>query len=103
VEGPVSAALDAAAGHLADELDATMRKRVEATAAAVALSRQTAANLSDLTLRIRLISLNAAVEAARAGEAGRGFAVIAQEIRALSDRAQQEIDTIASAAAKVSA
>jgi Methyl-accepting chemotaxis protein len=50
--------------------------------------------ITHIASQTKMLGLNAAIEAARAGEAGRGFGVVAVEIRKLSDNSKQTADLI---------
>ena len=88
-------------GGAASQIQATAKgardaqDRMDELQAAISQIDQVVAAINDVAEQTNLLALNATIEAARAGEAGKGFAVVASEVKGLANSTRQMTDSIA--------
>ena len=80
--------------HKMDEGISAISKRIETVNTTVDKVSNIVSVIEEISSETNLLSLNASIEAARAGDAGKDFAVVAQEIRVLSDNTNTELENI---------
>ncbi|MFD2612634.1 methyl-accepting chemotaxis protein [Paenibacillus gansuensis] len=77
-----------------EEMTRSMLQKVEKLKSSAQSIRKILDLLNNITKQTNILSLNATIEASRAGAAGKGFMVVADEIRNLADQSRQSIEVV---------